>query len=258
MSTTTPFTRPRTPHAPELRLFVLHHAGGSATTFFPLARALPQTWEPVLYDLPGHGRRRAEPLLGTVEEMVEHLVADLDGELDTPFALFGHSLGAVVAFETARALNELGRSPLWLGVSGRSAPESHNGGPLALDTVDDQALLSSLNAVGGGMPERIAEVPEFRDRFLRLARADLTAVDAYRPDTQRIPLPCPVGTFSGADDPWSPPPSAVAWEQETHAGCTHRTLPGGHFYFTEHGPGQLARSVATDARKAISVPVGRI
>lgn len=254
---TTPFTRPRTPYTPRLRMFVLHHAGGSATTFFPLARALPQSWEPVLYDLPGHGRRRAEPLLESIEDMVEHLVADLDGELDTPFALFGHSLGAIVAFETARALTALGRPPLFLGVSGRSAPGHRDREPLALHTVDDQTLLASLNMVGGGMPDRIAEVPEFRDRFLRLARADLGAVDAYRPDPHRTPLPCRMATYSGATDPWAPPHAAVAWEQETHAGCVRHTLPGGHFYFTEHGPDRLARSVITDVREAVPELAGR-
>lgn len=256
--TTTPFTRPRASHDPELRLFVLHHAGGSATTFFPLARALPQTWEPVLYDLPGHGRRRAEPLLETVEDMVEHLITDLDGELETPFALFGHSLGAVVAFETARALTDLGRPPLWLGVSGRSAPGRGTQEPLAVHTVDDDSLLASLNAVGGGMPDRIAEVPEFRDRFLRLVRADLGAVGGYRPDPDRTPLPCAMAAYSGVADPWAPAHGATAWEHETSATCARHTLPGGHFYFVEHGPDRLARSMVTDVRETVPVSTGRI
>ncbi len=252
---TSPFTRPRTPDTPSLRLVVLHHAGGSATTFFPLARALPETWEPVLHDLPGHGRRRGGPLLETVEDMVEHLVADLDGELDTPFALFGHSLGAVVAFETARALAAQGRPPLWLGVSGRSAPRHRAGGPLAVHSLDDDSLLASLSAVGGGMPDRIAEVPEFRDRFLRLVRADLGAVGAYRPDPGRAPLPCPIGVYSGASDPWAPAHGAQAWARETDSLCTHHTMPGGHFYFVDHGPGRLARAMTADIREAVPEPV---
>lgn len=253
--TTSPFTRPRRPHAPTLRLIVLHHAGGSATTFFPLARALPETWEPILYDLPGHGRRRTEDPLETIEDMVKHLIADVDGELEAPFALFGHSLGAVVAFEAARALTDQGRPPLWLGLSGRSAPEHRTGRPQALHSLDDDSLLASLSAVGGGMPDRIAEVPEFRDRFLHLVRADLGAVGAYRTDPDRTPLSCPLAVYSGTSDLWAPVSGAAAWAHETHAPCTHHTLPGGHFYFLDHGPGRLARAMTTDLREAVPEPV---
>ncbi|MFD6952238.1 hypothetical protein A6A08_16360 [Nocardiopsis sp. TSRI0078] len=254
---TTPFTRPREPRDAVLRLFVFHHAGGSAASFFPLARELPEDWEPVLYDLPGHGRRRSEDPLGDIPRMVGRAVAELEGEPGGPFALFGHSLGAVVAFEAARALTARGRPPLWLGVSGRTAPGLRAREARGLHELDDAALLASLNSVGGGMPDRVAEVPEFRQRFLRLVRADLGAVGAYRPDPGRAPLTCPVTAYVGDTDPWAPPEAVAAWRDETSAGFTRRTLPGGHFYFVDHGPDRLARALVTDIRAAALESVGR-
>ncbi|WP_150244393.1 thioesterase II family protein [Nocardiopsis quinghaiensis] len=254
---TTPFTRPREPRDAALRLFVFHHAGGSAASFFPLVRELPEDWEPVLYDLPGHGRRRSEDPLGDIPRMVERAVDELERELDGPFALFGHSLGAVVAFETAHALTARGRRPLWLGVSGRAAPTLPARGARGIHELDDAALLASLNSVGGGMPDRVAEVPEFRRRFLRLVRADLGAVGSYRPAPDRAPLTCPVTAYAGDTDPWAPTESVAAWRDQTSAAFTRRTLPGGHFYFVDHGPGRLARELAADVRAAALEPVGR-
>ncbi|MFE3461853.1 thioesterase II family protein [Nocardiopsis aegyptia] len=253
----TPFTHPRGPLDSDLRLFVFHHAGGSAAGFFPLARALPADWEPILYDLPGHGRRRAEAPLQDMASMVACAVADLEQQVDGPFALFGHSLGAVVAFEVAHALTDRGLGPQWLGVSGRVAPEHQGGQVVGVHELDDDALLAALHSVGGGMPDRIAEVPEFRHRFLRLVRADLGAVASYRPDPGRAPLTCPMGAYAGDTDPWAPAEGVAAWAGETTAPFTRQALPGGHVYFVDHGPGPLARALAADLRSALPDPVGR-
>ncbi|WP_017598905.1 thioesterase II family protein [Nocardiopsis lucentensis] len=254
---TTPFTRPRTVVDAELRLFVFHHAGGSAAGLFPLARALPQDWEPLLYDLPGHGRRNSEPPLTDMASMARRAVAELEPEIDGPFALFGHSLGAVLAHEVARTLTARGHRPLWLGVSGRVAPDHQSQGVHGVHRLDDDALLAALDTVGGGMPKRIAQVPEFRHRFLRLVRADLGAVASHRPDPGRAPLACPVSAYAGDRDPWAPVGDVAAWADETSTAFTHRTLPGGHFYFADHGPDRLARALAADVRAALPAPVGR-
>src|SRR5882757_342820 len=185
----TPFVRPRPVADPEVRLVVFHHAGGSAAAYHPMARRLPARWDLLLMDLPGRGKRSAEPVVANMSTLVEQTADALRPWLDTPIALFGHSLGSIMATEVARALEGEGRGPCWVGVSARPAPRHHAMCRARLHELDDQRLLAELESMGG-LPDRIREFPEFLDRFLRTVRADLRAVDSFVPSDQRRPLNC--------------------------------------------------------------------
>jgi surfactin synthase thioesterase subunit len=226
-----PITRPHRLDAPALRLVVFHHAGGSAASYFPLTRGLPREWDPLLVDLPGRGKRHASPPLADMGELAAVATDDLMPWADgPPLALFGHSLGAVVAFEVARTLESRGVFPAWVGVSGRGTP----GGTVALHGIQhdlpDMDLLDRLTRLGG-MPQRLDQVPDFRERFLRLIRADLRALDSYRPEPGRQPLAAALTAFGAADDPLAPPSALGAWARESSGGFRQRVLPGGHFHF---------------------------
>jgi medium-chain acyl-[acyl-carrier-protein] hydrolase len=233
-----PFIRPRAVADPVLRLIVFHHAGGSAATYFPMSRHLPASWDIALLDLPGRGKRVAAQPLTAMASVVQRAIADLEPLRDVPVALFGHSLGAILAWEVARAWSAAGEPPQWVGVSGR-VPGRHVVGSGPLHKLDDSALMAELTALGG-VPAWLDSTPEFRTRFLRLTRADLTAVESYRPGPQD-PLPCPLASYGGADDPWAPPAAMQGWARLTTARFTQRTYPGGHFYF---GGAALAGFVA--------------
>lgn len=240
-----PFIRPRPVTDPAVRLVLLHHAGSSAMVYYPLVRLLPDDWEVLLLDLPGRGSRHGERLTRSMSRVVDGVLADLTGHLTGRYALFGHSMGAIVASEVARRLSGQGRPPVWVGVSGRSAPATPVPGPAALTTLDDTSLLATLVGLGG-LPARIGDVPEFREQFLRVARADLEAVASYRPPAGRRPLPCPLTVFGGIDDPFAPVGSLAAWQEETSEPLRQCLFPGGHFYFLDAAFPTLARELRNE------------
>ncbi|HEU5107302.1 MAG TPA: alpha/beta fold hydrolase [Micromonosporaceae bacterium] len=246
------FVRPRPVDDPALRFIGFHHAGGSAAVLHPLARRLPPDWDALLLDLPGRGKRRSEPLIRDMDQLVDRVVRDVAGCTDAPYVLFGHSMGAILAIEVGRRLTAAGEPPGWVGVSGRSAPLTPVAGSRRLSEHSDAELFDTLLALGG-MPERINDVPELKEYFLRVVRADFQAVDSYRPAADRLPLRCPLTAFGGISDAWAPPASLPAWEYETLAPFRQCFLPGGHFYFVESDVAALAREVRTEVRTAFAL-----
>ncbi|MFY1636708.1 thioesterase II family protein [Solwaraspora sp. WMMB335] len=246
----TPFLRPRQAGDFTLRLVVFHHAGGSAAGYHPLARELPPDWDVLLADLPGRGRRYGEApyraMSGAVEEMVHHL----SGHTDLPYALFGHSMGAVVATEVGRRMSSLAKVPIWVGVSGRSAPSTVDVHRQPLWELDDDRLLDVLFDLGG-TPQRLRQMPGLQEQFVQLARADLQAVDSYRPAPERRPLSCPLTVLGGLADPWAPPATLADWQAETARPLRQCFFPGGHFYFLGVGVAALAREIRTEVSAAL-------
>lgn len=225
------FVRPRAVENPAVRLVAFHHAGGSAASYFPLTRYVPADWDVMLLDLPGRGKRHAEAALENMDEIVAAATEDVRPWADgTPLALFGHSLGAVVAFETARALEALGAAADWVGVSGRGAPGHEVLTRLPDHDSPDADLVARLRAMGG-LPERLDSLPDFRDRFLRLIRCDLRAVAEYRPYAHRPPLAAALTAFAAREDSWAPIASTAAWARQTRGRFSERGYAGGHFHF---------------------------
>ncbi|MEV0131626.1 alpha/beta fold hydrolase [Dactylosporangium sp. NPDC050688] len=226
----TAFIRPRPLTAPAVRLIGFHHAGGSAAAYFPMSRHLPADWDVALLDLPGRGKRAAEVPLSGMAAVVGRALEDIQPLRDAPVALFGHSMGAIVAWEVARAWTAAGAPPLWMGLSGRLPPGWPNG-RRGLHHLGDAALLAALADLGG-VPDWLADNPAFRDRFLRLVRADLAAVESYHPTGFQAPLDCPLTVYGGTHDRWAAPAAMAAWSGRTTGPFAHHTFPGGHFYFT--------------------------
>jgi len=225
----TTLVRPRRLDDAALRLAVFHHAGGSATAYAPLARKLPADWDAVLIDLPGRVIRQAAPTPWDLAAVTRALARDLLPWAEVaPLALFGHSLGAALAFETARALHERGVSVAWVGVSGRVAP----GEPVAMPWLDpgvpDEELARALRRLGG-LPARLDDYPDVRRRFLEVTRIDLAALEGYHPDPCRRPLAAPLTAFGGVADPLAPPMALATWARQTTGPFGLRVLHGGHF-----------------------------
>lgn len=238
------FVRPRRLTDPSLRVIAFHHAGGSAAMYHPMCAELPADWELLILDLPGRGKRYAEAPLTTMPELVERVVEDVRPWLDAPVALFGHSLGAILAAEVGRACESRGTPPIWVGVSGRIAPTLQ---PQArrLSDLDDDALLDAIIAIGG-MPDRAREVPELREHFLRVVRADIAVLESYQPTPDRPALGCAVTAFAGTSDVWAPPTTMRPWARETRSDFHLRMFEGGHFYFLGQAFPGFAREIVRE------------
>lgn len=245
-----PFIRPRSVDAPAVRLVVFHHAGGSASAYFPLVRGLPADWDLVLLDLPGRGKRHKSPPLTEMAALVALATEDVLAWAGAPLALFGHSFGAVLASEVARSLPARGVRPAWVGVSGRSAPDHRVAEDHTLPEFTDSELLRRLTEMGG-MPERIDELPEFRDRLIALVRADLRAVASYRPDPGRLPIAAPLTAFVSTDDAWAPLAEIGAWARETTGEFRQRVFSGGHFHFLGESFATFTAALVHEIRRSM-------
>jgi medium-chain acyl-[acyl-carrier-protein] hydrolase len=246
------FVRPCPHPNPSLRLIVFHHAGGSAAMYYPMSAELPADWELLILDLPGRGKRYTAEPLRTAPELVACALEDVRPWLDVPVALFGHSLGAILAAELGRECMQLGATPVWVGVSGRVAP-TLQAQTRRLNELDDESLLAEIMALGG-TPGRLHEVPELREHFLRVVRADIAVLESYQPAPDRAALGCPVSAFAGASDMWAPPATMRPWARETSGDFQLRVFEGDHFYFLGPAFAGFTRALVREIMSCIGDP----
>ncbi len=210
-----------------LRLLCFPYAGGGAAVFRGWEAHLPPWIGVCPARFPGRESRLAEPALDRVEPLVEALVQALRNHLEIPYAFFGHSLGALVAFELARRLErEECPRPVALLVASARAPQfrlhSH-----AEAEPDEQALLEELRGLGGGA--ELIESEELRKLMLPVLRADCSMARRYRYEPGP-PLEIPIRAYVGADDARLAPEAVEAWKQQTRSTFRLRLFPGGHFF----------------------------
>jgi len=211
-------------------LFCFPYAGGSAVTFHRWVPGLANVAEAVAMSLPGRDARAAEAPITDYEALVDlltHQIAEQLGESGRPFALFGHSMGALLGYSVAQKLSARGLRPGLLMVSGEPAP--HLPGPESTQPahlLDDAGLLDAMarhgapiNPLASGL---IAEE-------LRVLRADLALCHNFRPQSAE-PLGCRIVAFAGSTDPLGPEHDVAAWALHTCASFALHVLPGDHFF----------------------------
>jgi surfactin synthase thioesterase subunit len=214
----------------DVRLVCLPHAGGGTAAYVGLARALPETTELRTVRLPGRETRLRESPYLRVGALVADLATVLGPLLERPFALFGHSLGAVVAFELARRLRREGApQPVQLFVSGRRAPQLPDPEP-PLSQLPDDRLVAELCRRYDGIPRAVLETPELLEIFLPILRADCEILDSYA-YADEPPLSVPISALAGADDRRVGAEELAGWGRHTSVAFRARVLPGAHFYF---------------------------
>lgn len=222
------FVCPTSRPAADLRLICVPFAGGGASTYVEWTQTLPNTIEVQAVQPPGHESRIAEDAPESMERMVAMLSEVIPPLLDRPFALFGHSLGALVAFELAHSLRRRDHpEPSLLFVSGCRAPHLPAPRPHIHDLPDDEfaARIRSYD----GTPEAIFEDPELRSLFLPILRADLTMRETYE-CTAPSPLGLPISAHGGLNDPIVDEAQLRAWGEQTSESFDCRLYDGGHFY----------------------------
>ncbi|HET9620883.1 MAG TPA: alpha/beta fold hydrolase [Kofleriaceae bacterium] len=229
-----PFRRPPT-QAPRFRLFCLPYAGGGAALYRPWIQRLAPDIDVVPIELPGRGTRMAEPPTSDMKLLADalaHAMEPLFG--DVPVALFGHSMGARIAFELARRFDGRVRHLFASASLTPGTPPRYTAGPDRRPTMqlDDAELKQRLIAIGGTPAEIMADA-DLMARVMPLVRADFTLLEGYRPAPDAR-VACPITMFVGDHDPGVSPPEAAHWGQLTTAGCRLIELAAGHFYLESH------------------------
>jgi surfactin synthase thioesterase subunit len=226
--TPTPWlVRPSGP-ARRLRLYCFPYAGGSAATFAGWQDALGPDIEVCAVQLPGRGARMGEAPMTDLQEVVRTLAQVISSQGRTPFAFFGHSLGAMLAFEVARffMLHYL-PMPVHLFASGCDAPQ-HRCEPKGLHLLPDDELIDALKDYNG-TPAEILDNRELMALLLPLLRADFGLVDTYR-YRAGLRLQVPLTVLAGDQDDHIEPLQVDGWGKETAAGCQVHWFEGDHFF----------------------------
>jgi surfactin synthase thioesterase subunit len=219
---------------------------------FPFAGGSPGEflrWESRLPDIeilgilpPGRGRRLDEAPFTSATELVGALIREVD--FLAPFVLFGHSLGALLAYETARALRDAGRvAPAALIVSAHRPPDEPHGDP-PIHQLPDAEFRAIVAERYPAPPDELAEDPELLAQVYQTLRSDLAVFETYR-HPAAPPLSCPILVLSGTADHWSADDLA-GWSRRTTAGCQVHLVDGDHFYLPDH-PDDAIRIIADHA-----------
>ena len=196
---------------------------------------------------PGREARLAEPAMLSVGEIVSALMAELRGEMARPYAIFGHSMSALIAFEWARALEHEGmREPEVLFVSGREAAQRELG-HRELHRMEDEAMLRALEAKYGGDANEVLMDAEMREVFLPIVRADLTVVETYR-FVAGEKLKCDVRAFAGIEDKSVTEEGLAAWGEVTSGSFRAQRFAGDHFYHLGAAQGELLETIARELK----------
>jgi surfactin synthase thioesterase subunit len=229
-----------------VKLFCLPNAGASAAVYAGWRRVLPQWIDVRPVELPGRGSRFDEPLIEMFDGLVDRLAAEWR-KVDGPYALFGHSMGALLAFALTHRLGA--RGPCALLVSGSPSPQLRDPQRVT-EPLSDAVLMRQLRALGGTPAELLAN-DELMHMMLPVMRADFRVCNSYRHATQGR-LACPIHAFGGRDD--RVVGDAVAgWNEETAAGFTLDWFDGGHFFLQANAQPMLARIAELLLRYSMAV-----
>jgi medium-chain acyl-[acyl-carrier-protein] hydrolase len=182
-----------------------------------------------------------------LHQLVGELLATADPGAE-PYAFFGHSMGALVSFELARALRERGRpGPVHLVVSGHRAPQLPDPHP-PVHALPESEIIAKLRRLEGSPPEVLGD-PDLMELFLPRLRADLAACETYTYESGP-PLPCSLTALGGAEDPEVGRKDLLAWREQVNGAFSLHFFPGGHF-FPQNAQELVLRVLAQDLRRVL-------
>jgi surfactin synthase thioesterase subunit len=230
-----PWLRALRPHRPgTVGLVCLPYAGGAASNFRRWPELAPDlTVWPV--QLPGRENRFTEQALTRLDTVADIVADEVARVVGGPYAVIGHSLGALLAFEVGRRLCSSSAPPVAIYVAGQAAP--HLPAQAAVHHLPDDELIAYLRDLGG-IRDEVLEIPELLPLILPVVRADLQMFDSYtyRPGSA---LPCPLRALHGEQDRSVTSGDVEAWRQHGDADFRFRSFAGDHFFLTENAAAVL-------------------
>jgi len=231
-----------------LRLLCLPYSGASAMFYHRWRKRLPEWLHVQPLELPGRGLRMDEPLQRNLDALIKQLADEIARDLTAPYALFGHSLGGLLAFELVHALKARGLpEPLCVLVSATAGPARRDVSEYR-EPKSDAELIGKLRSLQG-TPEDALANQELLDLMLPILRADFLVAGSYQ-YAERAPLQAPIHVFGGKDDSISVD-ELLDWQCETASGFSLDMFSGGHFFLqTQEAP--LLRCIRRYAEQHLS------
>ncbi len=224
----TPLPRPQA----KLALYCLPFAGGSSNSFRSWASLLPPAVELRAVELPGHGTRLSEGLARRLTDLLAPLTEAVAESADKPFALFGHSMGALLGYElTLKLENETDRHPVHVFLSGHGAPTLPEREE-PIHQLPKQRFIEKIRQYNG-TPQEVLENHELMELMVPILRADFEVCETYRPQTVRK-MRAPLTVLSGISDAGAPREDLEVWREFTEGAFNLRLFPGDHFYLLQH------------------------
>lgn len=244
-----PLIRPTPLSDPAARLFLLHHAGGSHLLYRGWAQHFPEDWELCLLEAPGRGNLQALPLIDDCDRLVDYFHTAIAPLLDRPFGFFGHSMGALIAYQLTRRLLRQGEPlPTWLGVSGYGAPRGDADADCRPHVMADDELRAWLRS-GGGSPPQLLDNDDVWHKFAPVFRSDFKLVGTWAPPLSPEPLPVALSVFAGVHDTLIDEDRLSAWRAFSTNFHGLERYEGGHFYLMNHQQ-PLAAAITAAMRSA--------
>jgi medium-chain acyl-[acyl-carrier-protein] hydrolase len=238
--------RPRPAPQARVRLFCFPYAGVGPSMYRPWLDVLSPHIEAHLVQLPAREARWREPAMTVVGEIAAGVAASLGAEFDRPFAFYGHSLGALVAFEVTRLLRAAGAPmPEHLFVAAHRAPHLPNPHP-HMRHLGDEEFVAELRRRYDGIPQAVLDNPELLELMLPCLRADFHAYETYQYAHQPL-LSCPVSAFGGDADAYVTLDEVAGWRDQTTNSFRMRVVPGNHF-FVQTERLKIIRAIEEDLR----------
>ncbi|MER6029504.1 amino acid adenylation domain-containing protein [Streptomyces sp. NPDC001851] len=219
------------------QLFCLPFAGGGTDGFDAWLPPLADRFDVHVALLPGRGARFTEAMPHSTDELVPAIAAEMRPFLGEHVVLFGHSLGALLAYELARELQRsYGVSPACLVVSGQTSPQRRD--PAGLHKLPPEEMLRAL-AEFGGVDPAVFDEPELLELVVPTLRADVAMAETYR-WSPGPPLDCPLVVYGSHGDPGTTRATLAGWRETTTGPVETRLFPGGHFHFNDDPEGFAA------------------
>jgi surfactin synthase thioesterase subunit len=218
------------------QLFVMHFAGGSRYSFRPMCSLLEHI-EIVPVELPGRGKRMNEPLVTEFEAAADDLFDKVLDSLEAPrFLIYGHSMGASLAFKVCSMLEQAGESPAHLIVSGNAGPGMRTRRPKSM--LEDKAFTDEVRRLGG-IPDELLDNKEFLHFIMPILRADFHLSETCQ--LKMIPpINTPICAIMGSTE--ENVENISNWGHYTQAGFRSEVLSGGHFFIDQH-PDKMAEII---------------